>query len=146
MLLSKFCKNPIMSKDTDRRLLKRFSRCPKALPKVSLNFTSDALRSKIWCFRKRFNPSHRLRVRLRNNINLENSSHSQGCNYQTFFFCYKTKIYLQAGARASLKFSFQRCGGHILSGVKSQVSIFAIMAISINTTHWLGLGFVPSSV
>ena len=59
-----------MSKDTDRRLLKRFSRCPKASPEVSLNFTSDALRSKIWCFRKRFNPSHRLRVRLRNNIKI----------------------------------------------------------------------------
>lgn len=91
MLLSKFCKNPIMSKDTERRLLKRFSRCPKASPKVSLNFTSDALRSKIWCFRKRFNPSHRLRIRLRNNINLENSSHSQGCNYRTFFFLLKNK-------------------------------------------------------
>ena len=86
-----------MSKDTDRRLLKRFSRCPKASPKVSLNFTSDALRSKIWCFRKRFNPSHRLRVGLRNNINLENSSHSQGCNYQTFFSAKKQKYICRWG-------------------------------------------------
>lgn len=64
------------------------------------------------------------------------------------FFLLKNKniFFLQVGAQASLKFSFQRCGEHILPGVKSQVSLFTIMAISINTTNWLGLGFVPSSV
>lgn len=49
----KILRRPFGSKHADRRLLKRFSRCPKASPKVSLIFISNALHSKIWCFRKR---------------------------------------------------------------------------------------------
>ena len=114
-----------MSKDTERRLLKRFSRCPKASPKVSLDFTSDALRSKIWCFRKRFNPSHRLRVRLRNNINLENASHSQGCNYQTFFFLLKNKNISAGGSSGKFKVLIPKMWrAHSLWGEKSSVDFY----------------------